>query len=105
MMMKPTLLNGIMVMVMVATLLALAPTTTTMMTVYAQTAPPPVATPGAPSLEELTAPHIGAGGEFVTPIIEQTQQACGATVPQVCVELVYASGNIVVLTGEVLPEL
>lgn len=72
-----------------------------------QQIPPTTTTQGAaaPPLAELIAPHIGPGGEFVTPIVEQTQQACGATVPQICVDLVYASANIVVLTGEVLPEL
>ena len=71
------------------------------MEAYAQ----PTSTPTAPTLAELTAPHIAPGGEFVPPIVAQLQEACGSTTPGICVNLVYASADLVVLTGEALPEL
>jgi hypothetical protein len=79
----------------------LAATTTL---VYAQTTSPPQ--PTTP-LAELIPPHIGPGGEFVQPIIMQQQmcQTDGADIPTQCVNLVYASGNIVVLEGDLLLEL
>jgi hypothetical protein len=58
-----------------------------------------------PSTEELIAPHVGPGGEFAQPILIQQQQACGADITVTCAQLIYASANVVVLTGEVLPEL
>jgi hypothetical protein len=74
--------------------------------VYAQTTSPPQ--PTTTPLSELIPPHIGPGGEFVQPIIMQQQQMCqtdGADIPTQCVNLVYASGNIVVLEGDLLLEL
>jgi plastocyanin len=62
----------------------------------------------SPTTEQIDPyqPVILAGGEFVMPIVERASSLCtGISDKSRCVGTIYASDNVVVLTGEYLPEI
>jgi hypothetical protein len=67
------------------------------------TAQQPVPPPAA-SCTDVFQPCIEAGGEFAIPIVQKAANECVPSSARTCVNIVYASSSVVVLTGETIPE-
>jgi hypothetical protein len=73
------------------------------LTQYYATAQQP-ATPPAASCTDVFQPCIEAGGEFAIPIVQKAANQCVPSSARSCVDIVYASSSVVVLTGETIPQ-
>lgn len=72
---------------------------------YAQTtATTPTMPTITPTCDDPLLPCIEAGGEFAIPIVQQARAECTPSTARGCADIAYASGNLVILTGETIPQ-